>query len=71
MPINNYEDTPSALASRLTDILAQPQSAWPPIVFLMASSWTNSMDGLVGVLKPLEAEGVNYLTPSQAFRCVP
>lgn len=71
MPINDYEDTPSVLASRLTDILAQPQSAWPPIVFLMASSWTNSMDGLVGDLKPLEAQGVNYLTPSQAFRCVP
>ncbi len=71
LPINNYADTPSVLASRLTDILARPSSTWPAVVFLMASSWTNSMDGLVSALKPLEAQGVNYLTPSQAFRCVP
>ncbi len=71
MPVNSYYDTPSDLASRITDLLGQPRSSRPPVVFLMASSWSNSMDGLAGALKPLESDGVNYLLPSMALRCVP
>ncbi|MCL5277669.1 MAG: hypothetical protein M1517_07860 [Deltaproteobacteria bacterium] len=71
VPVNGYFDTPTVLASRILSVVNGPPSGIPPVVFLSASSWSNSLEDMVNVLKPLESQGVTFLLPYQAFHCVP
>lgn len=68
---SNYEDTPHVLVSRIEKLLALPLEKRPAVVFLSASGWSNPYDELVNILKPLEAQGVNFLLPREAFACLP
>lgn len=71
VPINAYEDTPQEIAQKIQNIIDIPASERPPVVFISASAWSNPLDDLVNALEPLKAEGVNFLLPHQALKCVP
>jgi len=71
VPISIYGDTPAVLVNRIRDILNKSKSEWPPVVFLSASAWDNPIEELLTSLEPLQKEGVNFLLPSQALKCVP
>lgn len=69
--INNYTDTPEMLAAHLRKLLEDPPGAKPRLVFINATAWLNPVEKLVEILSPLQNEGVNFLLPSDALRCVP
>ena len=66
-----YADTPDVIAGRVRAVLALSEEQRPRVLFLSASAWGNSVDGLAAALAPLSAEGVTFVTPSQALACVP
>ena len=67
----SYSDGPAELAAMLRALLARPTGERPLVNFVSASIWTSSLDGLVDTLKPLESEGVRFLTPAEATACMP
>jgi hypothetical protein len=71
VPVNVYEDTPNTIAQKIREVLTLTLSERPPVVFISASAWSNPVDDLVNALEPLKNEGVNFLLPYQALKCVP
>ncbi len=66
-----YQDAPDQLRGQIQALQAMPDADRPLVVFLSASQWTNPMAGLFDALLPLQAEGVRFLSPSEAVACVP
>ena len=66
-----YEDGTPELLEQIDALLAAPSSERPLVAFFSVTAWNNTVDGLVAALAPLEAEGVRFLTPSEAFACLP
>ena len=66
----SYASGPTQLAAQIQTLLATPASQRPLVTFLAASTWSNTYDGLVSALTPLEQQGVRLLTPRQAFACL-
>ncbi len=65
---NQYDDTPERIAERIRQVVTQPPSERPPVLFISAHV---SYQGMVDELLPLEEDGVHFLLPSEAFACVP
>ncbi|NSW52415.1 MAG: hypothetical protein HPY85_07915 [Anaerolineae bacterium] len=68
---NGYSDDAQVLKKRIEEILALDQSKRSPVNFLMSTNWNSSAEDLYNVLKPLEEQGVRFLTPSQALSLMP
>lgn len=66
-----YEDAPADIAVRVRALLDQPPTDRPRVLFLSASVWSNSLEGLVESLSPVANQGARFLRPSAALRCVP
>ena len=67
---NSYADTPQTIAQHITDIINEPASQRPLITFLFASVWSNSYEGLAQALEPFQSQGVHFLLPSEALKCI-
>lgn len=65
-----YDDDPEAFAGRVRTLLETDPAERPLVTFYSAAVWRNTVEGLADALLPLEAEGVRFLTPSEAAACV-
>jgi hypothetical protein len=68
---NDYSAGPAELAATLTTLLHTPPAQRPLVNFFAATVWSSSYDGLADAMRPLAAQGVRFLTPRQAFACLP
>ncbi len=67
---NSYADTPQTIAQHITDIINEPASQRPLITFLFASVWSNSYEGMAQALEPFQSQGVHFLLPYEALKCI-
>lgn len=68
---NGYSDNAQIIKERIERILALDESERSPVNFLMSTNWNSSADELYATLKPLEEQGVRFLTPAQALALMP
>jgi len=68
---NGYSDDVHKLKERIEEMIALDISKRSPVNFLMATNWNMTAEEIYHTLKPLEAKGVRFLTPSQALRLMP
>lgn len=66
-----YSETPAQMEAHVRALMATPAGDRPLVSFLSATNWSNPVDALIERLAPLQAEGVRFLTPSQAAACLP
>jgi putative glycoside hydrolase with GxGYxYP motif/GxGYxY motif-containing protein len=71
MVTNGYAETAAQIASEVQTFLNTPVGQRPPVLFLNATVWTASYEDLVSALSPLQAQGVRFLRPVDAFPCLP
>ena len=67
----SYDSTAADLATAITTLAALPASKRPLVNLFPATVWNASFDQLADALAPLQAAGVRFLTPAQAFACLP
>lgn len=67
----SYDDGPEQLASAIRDLQAADAADRPLVSFFAVTVWTSSYEALADAMAPLQADGVRFLTPSQAFECLP
>jgi hypothetical protein len=67
----SYDDGPTELAELLRDLQALAPSDRPLVNFYSVTVWTTTYEELAEAMAPLQADGVRFLTPSEAFACLP
>lgn len=68
---NGYADDVYKLKERIEAMIELDPSERSPVNFLMATNWNMTAEEIYQTLKPLEAKGVRFLTPSQALNLMP
>ncbi|HRW36997.1 MAG TPA: GxGYxYP family putative glycoside hydrolase [Aquihabitans sp.] len=68
---DSYDDGPAELAAQLRRLQEADPADRPLVSFFAVTVWTSTYDELVTAMAPLQAEGVRFLTPSEAFACLP
>lgn len=66
-----YSETPAQMAAHVEALQAMSPADRPVVSFLSATNWSNPAGALIDALAPYEAEGVRFLTPSEATACMP
>ncbi|MEZ5141179.1 MAG: GxGYxYP family putative glycoside hydrolase [Acidimicrobiales bacterium] len=66
-----YEDGPAELAAQIQALIDTPAPERPLVTFFAVTVWNSSYDALADAMAPLTARGVRFLTPSEAFACLP
>jgi hypothetical protein len=68
---NGYDENAARLKARIEDLMALDAAERSPVNFIMATNWSTNARDLYKTLKPLEDQGVRFLTPSQALALMP
>ena len=68
---NGYDESAERLKARIEDMIALGAAERSPVNFIMATNWSTNARELYKTLKPLEDQGVRFLTPSQALALMP
>jgi hypothetical protein len=66
-----YAESPTDLAAQVQALADQPASERSLVTFFEITNWSTSYDQLADAMAPLAAQGVRFLTPSEAFACLP
>lgn len=66
-----YDDGPADIAAQVQALLDQAPADRPLVSLIPATVWQSSYDALADALLPLADRGVRFLTPAQAFACLP
>lgn len=68
---NGYDENAARLKSRIEELIMLDAAERSPVNFIMATNWSTNARELYQTLKPLEDQGVRFLTPSQALALMP
>ncbi len=68
---NGYDESAERLKARIEEMIALGAAERSPVNFIMATNWSTNARELYKTLKPLEDQGVRFLTPSQALALMP
>jgi hypothetical protein len=68
---NGYDENAARLKARIEELMALDAAERSPVNFIMATNWSTNARDLYKTLKPLEDQGVRFLTPSQALALMP
>lgn len=68
--VPSYPVTPAEIAQQIVDLRSLSDSERPLVNFFAATVWSSSFDSLAAALVPLRDDGVRFLTPRQAWRCI-
>lgn len=67
----SYDNTAADIAAQVQALVGQAPADRPLVTFIAATVWQTSYQALADALLPLEQQGVRFLTPSEAFACLP
>ena len=68
---DTYDTGDDGLIAQLTELAATLADERPPVAFYSVTVWISSLDGLADGLLPLEEQGLRFVSPAHALRCVP
>ncbi len=68
---NGYDENAARLKARIEELMALDAAERSPVNFIMATNWSTNARELYKTLKPLQDQGVRFLTPSQALALMP
>ncbi len=66
-----YGESTAQITQEVDALVATPPAKRPLVSFIPVTVWSTSYEAVADALLPLEAKGVRFLTPSQAFACLP
>lgn len=66
-----YEDGPAQLADQVQAVIDTPADQRPIVTFIAVTVWNSNYDALADAMAPMTAQGVRFLTPSEAVACLP
>lgn len=66
-----YSETPGEIADHIEALLGLPAEDRPIVSFLAATNWSNPVDTLIAELEGFRDSGVRFMTPAEAFACMP
>ena len=66
-----YESGVPALVDAIEALQAAAPGERPLVAFFSVTAWNATLDELAAAMAPLAAQGVRFLTPSEAFACLP
>lgn len=69
--VQGYDNGASDIAAQIQALVDGPASARSLVNFFAVTVWYSSYASLADAMAPLQAEGVRFLTPAQAFACLP
>jgi hypothetical protein len=68
---SSYDDGPAEIAAQIQALVDGPAEDRPLVAFFPATVWNASYDQLADAMAPLADQGVRFLTPAEAFACLP
>lgn len=68
---SSYEAGPADIAAQIEALVVSDPNERPLVSFIPATVWESSYDALADALAPLQEQGVRFLTPAEAFACLP
>jgi hypothetical protein len=68
---NGYDENAARLKARIEELMALDAAERSPVNFIIAPNWSTNARDLYKNMKPLEDQGVRFLTPSQALALMP
>ncbi|MFN8017518.1 MAG: GxGYxYP family putative glycoside hydrolase [Acidimicrobiales bacterium] len=66
-----YAESPTDLAAQVKALADQPASQRSLVTFFAVTNWSTSFDQLADAMGPLRQQGIRFLTPSEAWACLP
>lgn len=69
--VAKYESTATDIAGQIQTLVDEPDAKRPLVNFFASTVWYASYETLADAMAPLQAAGVRFLTPSEAFACLP
>lgn len=69
--IAGYENGPADIAAQIAALADVPASERSLVNFFPVTVWYSTYDALADAMAPLRDQGVRFLTPAEAFACLP